>query len=70
METLELLEEMIEQLSGHRELVSHDREFVDNSATECGIYEGNGVINSYVGGYFVAQQRRNRSQSVRCADRK
>jgi len=68
VETLELLEEMIDSYQGTVLLVSHDREFVDNSATECWIYEGDGVINSYVGGYHDAQhQRRNQkpiSQAV------
>ena len=65
VETLELLEEMIDSYQGTVMLVSHDREFVDNSATECWIYEGNGVINSYVGGYFDAQQQRRNQKPIR-----
>ena len=65
VETLELLEEMIDNYQGTVMLVSHDREFVDNSATECWIYEGNGVINSYVGGYFDAQQQRRNQKPIR-----
>jgi ATP-binding cassette subfamily F protein uup len=48
-------------------LVSHDREFVDNSATECWIYEGDGVINSYVGGYHDAQHQRRNQRPIRPA---
>ncbi|MFO6298936.1 ABC transporter ATP-binding protein [Rahnella selenatireducens] len=67
VETLELLEEMIDSYQGTVMLVSHDREFVDNSATECWIYEGNGVINSYVGGYFDAQHQRRNQKPIRQA---
>ncbi|AUH00471.1 ABC transporter ATP-binding protein [Prodigiosinella confusarubida] len=58
VETLELLEELIEGYQGTVLLVSHDRQFVDNSVTECWIFEGNGVIGRYVGGYYDAQQQR------------
>ncbi|WP_159281019.1 ABC transporter ATP-binding protein [Rahnella variigena] len=67
VETLELLEEMIDSYQGTVMLVSHDREFVDNSATECWIYEGNGVINSYVGGYHDAQHQRRNQKPIRQA---
>ncbi len=32
-------------------LVSHDREFLDNVVTSCIVFEGDGVVNEYVGGY-------------------
>ncbi|CAM3488257.1 ABC transporter ATP-binding protein [Rouxiella silvae] len=65
VETLELLEELIDSYQGTVMLVSHDREFVDNSATECWIYEGNGVINSYVGGYHDAHHQRKSQRLLR-----
>ncbi|WP_323639002.1 ABC transporter ATP-binding protein [Pectobacterium polonicum] len=58
VETLELLEELIESYQGTVLLVSHDRQFVDNSVTECWIFEGDGKISRFVGGYFDAQQQR------------
>ncbi|MGX8940352.1 ABC transporter ATP-binding protein [Symbiopectobacterium sp. Eva_TO] len=58
VETLELLEELIDSYQGTVLLVSHDRQFVDNSVTECWIFEGDGRINCYVGGYYDAQQQR------------
>lgn len=67
VETLELLEELIDSYQGTVMLVSHDREFVDNSATECWIYEGNGVINSYVGGYHDAHHQRSSQRILRSA---
>ncbi|AWK41600.1 ABC transporter ATP-binding protein [Photorhabdus laumondii subsp. laumondii] len=65
VETLELLEELVENYTGTVLLVSHDRQFVDNSVTECWIFEGNGAINNYVGGYYDAQQQREQVVSLR-----
>lgn len=65
VETLELLEELVDSYKGTVLLVSHDRQFVDNSVTECWIFEGNGVINNYVGGYYDAQQQREQTVSLR-----
>ncbi|WET39245.1 ABC transporter ATP-binding protein [Citrobacter enshiensis] len=55
VETLELLEEMIDGYQGTVLLVSHDRQFVDNTVTECWIFEGGGKIGRYVGGYHDAR---------------
>ncbi|MDR0219200.1 MAG: ABC transporter ATP-binding protein [Enterobacteriaceae bacterium] len=65
VETLELLEELVDGYTGTVILVSHDRQFVDNSVTECWIFEGDGEINNYVGGYFDAQQQRAQTVSLR-----
>jgi ATP-binding cassette subfamily F protein uup len=51
IETLELLEELLVEYSGTLLLVSHDREFIDNTVTSTLVFEGPGVINEYVGGY-------------------
>ncbi|MDF2177522.1 ABC transporter ATP-binding protein [Aliiglaciecola sp. CAU 1673] len=51
VETLELLEETLEQYPGTVILVSHDREFVDNVVTSSLYFEGNGQIREFVGGY-------------------
>ena len=57
METLELLEEILLEFSGTILLVSHDRRFLDNVVTSSIVFEGNGVVQEYVGGYqdWVAQ---------------
>lgn len=65
VETLELLEELVDSYTGTVILVSHDRQFVDNSVTECWIFEGNGDINNYAGGYYDAQQQRGQTVSLR-----
>ncbi|OTA14969.1 putative ABC transporter ATP-binding protein [Xenorhabdus vietnamensis] len=70
VETLELLEELVDGYTGTVILVSHDRQFVDNSVTECWIFEGNGEINNYVGGYYDAQQQRTQTISLRQASEK
>ncbi len=51
IETLELLEELLTQFAGTLLLVSHDRTFLDNIVTSTMVFEGNGKINEYVGGY-------------------
>ena len=67
VETLELLEELIDGYQGTVLLVSHDRQFVDNSVTECWIFEGNGVINAFVGGYYDAHHQRATAKPIRRA---
>ncbi|CZF79528.1 ATP-binding cassette ATPase Uup [Grimontia marina] len=58
IETLELLEELLANYQGTLLLVSHDRQFVDNTVTHSWIFEGDGVIRKFVGGYHDAMQQR------------
>ncbi|GAD90329.1 putative ABC transporter ATP-binding protein [Vibrio halioticoli NBRC 102217] len=58
IETLELLEDLLANYQGTLLLVSHDREFVDNTVMASWIFEGNGRIEEFVGGYHDAQQQR------------
>jgi ATP-binding cassette subfamily F protein uup len=51
IETLELLEELLADYPGTLLLVSHDRAFLDNVVTSTLIFEGNGKIEEYIGGY-------------------
>jgi ATP-binding cassette subfamily F protein uup len=51
IETLELLEELLSDYPGTLLLVSHDRAFLDNVVTSTLIFEGNGKIEEYIGGY-------------------
>jgi ATP-binding cassette subfamily F protein uup len=50
-ETLELLEEILVEYAGTLLLVSHDRAFLDNVATNVLVFEGEGQIAEYTGGY-------------------
>ena len=51
IETLELLEELLQAFDGTVLLVSHDRSFLDNVITQTIAYEGAGRWHDYVGGY-------------------
>ena len=51
VETLELLEELLSEFDGTILLVSHDRAFLDNIVTSTFVFEGQGRIGEYVGGY-------------------
>ncbi len=57
METLELLEEILLEFNGTILLVSHDRRFLDNVVTSSIVFEGDGQVREYVGGYqdWIAQ---------------
>jgi len=50
-DTLDLLEELLIDYPGTVLLVSHDRAFINNVVTSTLVFEGDAVINEYVGGY-------------------
>lgn len=58
VETLELLEELLLDYSGTLLLVSHDRAFINNVVTSSLVFEGNGRVREYAGGYddWLAQR--------------
>ena len=51
VETLELLEEVLLGFQGTVLMVSHDRAFLDNVVTSTLVFEGDGRVREYVGGY-------------------
>ncbi|MCY1502421.1 ABC transporter ATP-binding protein uup [compost metagenome] len=51
VETLELLEEVLLSFPGTVLMVSHDRAFLDNVVTSTLVFEGQGRVREYVGGY-------------------
>jgi ATP-binding cassette subfamily F protein uup len=51
LETLELLEAQLVEWPGTLLLVSHDRAFLDNVVTSTYVFEGDGRVQEYVGGY-------------------
>ncbi|KFK54690.1 ABC transporter ATP-binding protein [Vibrio vulnificus] len=65
IETLELLEELLANYQGTLLLVSHDRQFVDNTVMTSWIFEGEGKIEEFVGGYHDAQQQRKQANEAR-----
>jgi ABC transport system ATP-binding/permease protein len=66
LETLELLEAQLVEWPGTLLLVSHDRVFLDNVVTSTIVFEGDGRIEEYVGGYadWLRQRRRDRGQTA------
>jgi ABC transport system ATP-binding/permease protein len=51
VETLELLEDLLADYQGTLLLVSHDRTFLDNVVTSTLVFEGEGKVGEYAGGY-------------------
>ena len=51
METLDMLEEILINYEGTLLLVSHDRDFLDQTVTKILAFEGDGNVQQYVGGY-------------------
>lgn len=64
IETLELLEELVNDYQGTVLLVSHDRQFVDNVVTQCWFFEEKGHIGIYAGGYTDALQQQQQAKPV------
>jgi len=70
IETLELLEDIINQYQGTVLIVSHDREFIDNTCSSVWAFEGNGKVTDIVGGYsdyeayvnYLAEQAKTEQQ--------
>jgi ATP-binding cassette subfamily F protein uup len=58
IETLELLESLLQEYTGTLFLVSHDREFLDNVVTQTIASEGGGGWKEYAGGYSDWQRVR------------
>ncbi len=66
IESLELLEQRLQEYTGTLLLVSHDRRFLDNVVTQTLSAEGNGVWRENVGGYTDwLQQRESRTNGGR-----
>ena len=67
IDTLELLEDLLQNYDGTVFLVSHDRTFLDNVVTSTIAFEGNGQWREYEGGVqdWLTQSRR--SQAIRDA---
>mgnify|MGYP001178574149 FL=1 len=70
LDTLELLEDVLDQYDGTVLLISHDRAFLDRLATSVIAVDGDGVITEYAGGWSDADtQRRKAAEAAREAGR-
>ena len=69
IETLELLEQLLQDYPGTLFLVSHDRAFLDNVVTQTIAAEGDGVWHEYAGGYsdWAAYQERRKTEAAQAA---
>jgi len=63
-DTLELLEAQLMDYDGTVLLVSHDRDFLDNICSSTLVFEGEGVVSEYVGGYSDWQEQSVRRQKI------
>jgi ATP-binding cassette subfamily F protein uup len=67
VESLQLLEQLLADFDGTILLVSHDREFLDNVVTSSVVFEGNGRVAEYVGGYSDWLRQRPKENSIGAA---
>jgi len=63
MDTLDVLEEIISAYQGTLIVVSHDRDFLDQTVTKILAFEGDGVVEGYIGGYtdYLEAQKEKKS---------
>ncbi len=66
VETLDLLEDLLVEFPGTVLLVSHDREFLDEVVASTFVFEGDGRIAEYIGGYSDWQSEKEK-QATRAA---
>ena len=64
IETLELLENLLQEFPGTILLVSHDRTFLNNVVTQVFAFEGDGLVREYAGGYDDWLQQRNNAATI------
>ncbi|MBX9675545.1 MAG: ATP-binding cassette domain-containing protein [Methylotenera sp.] len=75
IDTLELLESLLQEFKGTLFLVSHDRAFLENTVTQVIAFEGNGVLTEFGGGYddwqrFTEQRQTEAAQSTKANEAK
>ncbi len=68
IDTLELLEALLQDYNGTLFLVSHDRTFLDNVVTQTIVFEGEGQLREYAGGYSDWAEYRARREAQQAAD--
>lgn len=68
IDTIELLEELLQNYPGTVFLVSHDRQFLDNVVTSTIAYEGNARWREYEGGYEDWKTQSERAAAIAVAN--
>jgi len=63
MDTLDMLEEILAAYTGTLLVVSHDRDFLDQTVSKILAFEGDGRVHGYIGGYtdYIAARKRRAS---------
>lgn len=64
MDTMEMLEEIIANYDGTLFIVSHDRDFLDQTVTQILAFEGNGEVEHIIGGYSDYLEFRNKNKKL------
>ena len=64
METMEMLEEIIANYDGTLFIVSHDRDFLDQTVTQILAFEGQGEVEHIIGGYTDYLEFRNKNRDI------
>jgi ABC transport system ATP-binding/permease protein len=72
IDTLELLESLLQDFTGTLFLVSHDRAFLENTVTQVIAFEGNGILTEFGGGYddwqrFTTLQQQQKTSNIKTA---
>jgi ATP-binding cassette subfamily F protein uup len=70
IDTLDLLEQLLQDYKGTVFLVSHDRYFLDNVVTSIIAHEGDGFWREYEGGYEDWKIQKARSEKIRASNAK
>lgn len=73
METLDMLEEILAEYEGTLIVVSHDRDFLDQTVTKILAFEGDGRVEGHIGGYsdyLRARQKEVEATEVRAKPEK
>ncbi|MAM34238.1 MAG: ABC transporter family protein [Micavibrio sp.] len=70
MDTLDMLEEILTAYKGTLIVVSHDRDFLDQTVSQLLVFEGDGVVEHIIGGYsdYVAFKKRQEKKKAGNAD--
>lgn len=72
METLDMLEDILSNYKGTLIIVSHDRDFLDQTVTSILAFEGDGVVDSCIGGYsdYLAMKKKHDKSAGKTAPAK
>ena len=65
MDTLDMLQEILSDYEGTLIIVSHDRDFLDRTVTEVLAFEGQAVVENYIGGYSDYIEEKKKHENIK-----